>query len=90
MPATLRGLLELRALLDSVPVARYGRDISELLPIPSLTSRVMEGVDPGPSAGLLLVDVDPSAAYDVVLSRRPLNMPVNTESISSRTGFSDT
>jgi hypothetical protein len=94
MPVALQSLLELRALLDSLRPAYDSRLSSE--PVSDSNKKVIarRGVRSGSAARIELFETEGSVLGEELgggsLSDRPSNVPVNAESIASRTNFSDT
>ena len=92
MPVALRSLLDLRALLDSLRTACDSRFSSGLV---SDSKRVTarSAVRAGSAARIELFEKEGSVPDEELgggsLSDRPSNVPVNAESIASRTNFSD-
>jgi hypothetical protein len=90
MSVTLRSLLELRALLDSLQP--NGRQRTSRA-FPSSSEREVSGAASRDSVAMLVFDERSSApdyAVPGALSDHPSGVPVNTESTPSQIGFSDT
>ena len=94
MPVALRSLLELRVLLDSLRTA-YDSQFSSR-PGSDSNKRVAarRGVSSGSAARIELFETEGSVPGEELggggLSDRPSNVPVNAESITSRSKFSAT